>query len=323
LALSRQVKQELARLDDTLSCCNSWELKALLVKNGYYMISQNNHHLSIVVDDSAVARRVFNLLKQTGVEEPYIVRQQEKRLHKNRFLVQLSGLKQIDHLLVYLDFKEAGNFLSLPRKHMVVPRRNCCRKALLRGIFLAGGSVSISQHSGYHLEIDCGSVEDAFVCKEILEEFKLKPYLRERKDRAYIYFKSAESIADYLRIIGAGGTLLELESKRVVKSMRNQVNRVVNCETANLEKIVSSAQAQLELIDEVDRRVGLNNISPSLREAAYLRKTYPEASMKELGKKLDPPVSKSGISHRFRQMEKLLKKRGYPGSKQRTCQLED
>ncbi|MFO7951270.1 MAG: DNA-binding protein WhiA [Bacillota bacterium] len=323
MSLTRQVKHELARLKDTFACCNSWELKALLVKNGYYMIRQNKHNLVVVVDANAVARRVFNLFRYAGINEPYIVRQQENRLRKSRFLVQVSGQEQIDSLLVYLGFKEAGNYLSLPRKHMAVPKRNCCRKALLRGIFLAGGSVSATQQSGYHLEINCGSIEDAFVYKEILQDFNLKPFIRERSEDAFIYFKSAEAIADYLRIIGAGSTLLELESNRVVKSMRNQVNRVVNCETANLEKIVSSAQAQLALIDRIDRCIGLNNLSPSLREAARLRRSYPEASLQELGKKLDPPVSKSGISHRFRQMEKLANKPGISKNKQRTCQSED
>ena len=323
MSLTRQVKQELARLGDNLPCCSSWELKALLVKNGYYTIRQNTHSLAVMVDDNAVARRVFNLLREAGVSAPYIIRQQEKRLSKNRFLVLVSGRQEIDSLLVYLDFKEAGGYLFLPGRHMTVPRRSCCRKALSRGIFLAGGSVSISGKSGYHLEINCGSLEDALVYKEILEGFELAPFLRERKETAFLYFKSAEAVGDYLRIIGAGHTLLELESSRVVKSMRNQVNRVVNCETANLEKVVASAQGQLDLIEHLDRRIGLHNLPPSLREAAFLRRAHPEASLKELGKMLEPPVSKSGINHRFRQMEKLINKRGKPASKQRSCQYKD
>ncbi len=306
MSLTRQVKHELARLEEPLACCGSWELKALLLRNGYYTIRHNMHALIITVDDSSVARRLFNLLRQVGVEPPSIIREQEKRLDKTRFLVQVSGKDQIDALLVYLDIKEAGRHLSLPRLNTVIPKRACCRRAFLRGAFLAGGSISITRRSGYHLEINCGSLEDARVYREALELYSLNPLLRKREGHAFLYFKSAEAIADLLRIIGAGGTLLELESMRVLRSMRNQVNRAVNCETANLEKVIASAQQQLDLIDRADKTVGLDNLPPSLREAALARRRHPDASLKELGGKLDPPVSKSGMNHRFRQLSKMF-----------------
>jgi len=309
LSLTRQVKHELARLEEPLACCGSWELKALLLRNGYYAIRHNTHALIISIDDSAVARRLFNLLRQAGVETPTIMKEQEKRLDKSRFLVQVSGKEQIDALLVYLDIKEAGRHLSLPRLNTVIPKRVCCRRAFLRGVFLAGGSISITRRSGYHLEINCGGLEDARIYLKVLQQFNLGALLRKREGYAYLYFKSAEAIADFLRIIGAGGTLLELESMRVVRSMRNQVNRVVNCETANLEKVVASSQQQLDLIDRADKAVGLDNLPQSLRDAALARRRYPDASLKELGKMLDPPVSKSGMNHRFRQLSKMFARR--------------
>lgn len=315
MSLTRQVKQELTRPGQTLNCCSSWELKAILLKSGYYTIRQSTHILSIAVDDIAVARRLFNLLRQAGIPSPLIVRQQEKRLQKNRFLVQVSGREQVDALLVYLDLKEAGTFFSLPGRHTVLPRRSCCRRSFLRGVFLAGGSISISRRSGYHLELSCGSPEDAQFCAKILELFNLKALIRHRKGNAFLYFKDAEAVADFLRIIGAGNALLELESMRVVKSMRNQVNRLVNCETANLEKTIASAQLQLQVIDRLSSLVGLENLSPALREAARLRRSYPESSLKELGEMLDPPVSKSSMNHRFRQLEKILQKKAGHTSK--------
>lgn len=308
MSLTRQVKQELARSEETLACCSSWELKALLLRHGYYTIRQKTHILSIATDEFAVARRLFKLLRRAGVATPAIARHQEKRLQKSRFLVQVYGRDQVDALLVYLDLKEAGRHLSFFRKFTAVPRRNCCRKAFLRGAFMAGGSISISRHSGYHLEINCGSLEDAEIYEDILGHFDLAPLTRRRKGNVFFYFKNAEAVADFLRIIGAGSTLLELESMRVVKSMRNQVNRLVNFETANLEKVVASAQHQLETIGQVDRLIGLANISSALREAALIRRSYPEASLKELGELLTPPVSKSGMNHRFRQLDQLLNK---------------
>jgi cell division protein WhiA len=309
VSLTRQVKEELTRREELLDCCSSWELKALLLRHGYYTIRRNVHILSIAVDDSIVARRLFNLLRQAGVATPVIVRQQEKRLGKNKFLVQVPGAEQIDALLVYLDLKEAGHHIGFFRRSSAVPRRNCCLKAFLRGLFLAGGSISVSRKSGYHLELNCGSFEDAQVYKRILESFNLVPIIRRRSGSVFIYFKSAEAVADFLRIIGAGGTLLKLESMRVVSSMRNQVNRLVNCETANLEKVIASSRHQLDIIDQVDALIGLNNITPFLREAAAARRRFPEASLKELGEMLEPPVSKSAMNHRFRQLEKILEKK--------------
>ncbi len=308
MSLTRQVKQELARSEETLACCSSWELKALMLRNGYYTIRYNTHIISIVVDDYAVARRLFNLLRLAGVASPLILKQQEKRLRKNQFLVRVYGFDQVDALLIYLDLKEAGRHLTLPRMFTAVPRRKCCRRAFLRGAFLAGGSISISRRSGYHLELNCSSFDDAQVYQKILQSYNLEPLLRKRNGSVFIYFKNAEAMADYLRIIGAGSTLLQLESMRVVNSMRNQVNRLVNCETANLEKVVASAQQQLDIIDRIDRLIGLDNLTPALREAAYLRQSFPEASLKELGQMIEPPVSKSGMSNRFKQLEKLLNK---------------
>jgi cell division protein WhiA len=306
LSLTRQVKQELCRLDDALTCCRSWELKALLLRHGYYTIRQKTHVLNINVDDIAVARRLFSLLRHAGIESPTIVRQQEKRLRKSYFLVTVKGREQVDALLVYLDMKEAGHLISFERRVSTVPRRKCCQKTFLRGAFLAGGSISISRRSGYHLEINCGNAEDAQVYHDTLSRFNLTPLLRRRGGSYFIYFKDAESVADFLRIIGAGSMLLQLESIRVVKSVRNRVNRLVNCETANLEKVVTSARQQLDLIDRIDSSIGLNNLSPALREAALVRRSFPEASLKELGEMLSPPVSKSGMNHRYRQLSALL-----------------
>ncbi len=321
MSLTRQVKQELARSEEQLACCSSWELKALLLKNGYYSIGNKNQMLTISVDDYAVARRLFSLIRLAGLPSPSIVRQQEKKLKKDQFLVRVYGSEQVDALLVYLDLKEAGQQLSFPRLSTAVPRRNCCKRSFLRGAFMAGGSISISRRSGYHLEINCNSPEDALVYQKTLHSFNLEPLLRKRNGNVFIYFKNAEAMADYLRIIGAGNTLLQLESMRVVKSMRNQVNRLVNCETANLEKVVASAQQQLDVIDQVDSLIGIGNLSPALREAAQFRRLYPEASLKELGELIEPPVSKSGMNHRFKQLEKILAKTGNAQHKQKSCHL--
>lgn len=312
MSLTRQVKEELTRHEDGPECCSSWELKAILLKNGYYTFRQKEYSLSAMVDHVSVARRLFNLLRKAGVETPLIYKRQEVRLRRSQYVVQVYGTEQVDALLIYLDLKEVGHFLTLLRRHAAIPRRSCCRRAFLRGAFLAGGSISVSRRSGYHLEINCGSPEDTGVYQQLLKSYNLAPLLRIRNDTAYLYFKNAESVADFLRIIGAGSALLQFESQRVVKSMRNRVNRLVNCETANLGKVVASAQQQLDLINELDRAIGLNNLSSALKDIALLRRKYPEASFKELGELSAPPLTKSGISHRFRQLEQIIRKTRKP-----------
>ncbi|HED24291.1 MAG TPA: DNA-binding protein WhiA [Firmicutes bacterium] len=308
MSLTMQIKNELVRQDNPLSCCSSWELKALLLRRGYYTIGSGSHIMSIAVEDNAVARRLFNLLREAGIEAPLIIRQQERRLGLNRFLVQVPGKEQIDALLIYLDLKEAGRQIGFYRRKTALPRRACCRRAFLRGLFLAGGSISVSKRSGYHLELNCGSSEDADIYCRVLKSFNLSPLARKRKNDFFIYFKNAEAVADFLRIIGAGGTLLQLESRRVLKNMRNQVNRLVNCETANLEKVVASAQHQLEIIEHIDRLIGLENLPHPLREAALVRRSHPEASLKELGELCNPPISKSAVNNRFRRLEIMAQK---------------
>ncbi len=305
MSFSRQVKQELARYDDKFDCCGSWALTAFLLLRGYLSIREGLQTLIIQVDYNCIARYLFSLLKTAGIESPVVIRQQERRLGKNRYLVQVAGAEQVEALLIYLRLKESGQANHLSRDSHFAPYKRCCRRAFIRGSFMAAGSLSVSGHSGYHMEINCSYQEDAAALQQYLNFFSIKPFLRRHRDSYSVYLKDAEAIADFLRIINASSAVLDLENIRVVKSMRNQVNRLVNCDTANLQKIVNSAQQQLGLIDRIEDCIGLDNLPPSLSQAARLRRRYPEASLKELGMLLSPPVGKSGMNHRFRQLERI------------------
>jgi len=305
MSFTRQVKQELSRHEDRQSCCISWELTAFLLLRGYISIREEIQTLIVQVDYNHTARRLFILLKAAGVQSPVVIRQDERRLNKNSFLVQVVGSDQVEALLIYLGLKGSWKANHLSRSGDVKPRKQCCRRAFCRGAFMASGSISVSGRSGYHLEIGCSYQEDAAALKQCLTFFSLKSFLRQHRGYNSVYVKDAEGIADFLRIVGASSALLYLENIRVVKSMRNQVNRLVNCDTANLQKIVVSAQQQLTQIELVDRCVGLGNLPPALREAARLRRFFPEASLAELGSMLNPPVSKSAMNHRFRQLDKI------------------
>jgi len=189
-------------------------------------------------------------------------------------------------------------------------RQPCCRRAFLRGAFLAAGSVSDPLRS-YHLEIVCRSAAQAHQLEEILHSFGLDGRCIERKRREggrmryVVYLKEAEQIADALNVCGASRGVLEMENARIVRDVRGSVNRRVNCETANIGKTVSAAVRQTEAIEYLRANVGFENLPESLREAAALRLEWPELPYAELGKLFSPPVGKSGVSHRLRRLEEM------------------
>lgn len=305
MSFSRQVKLELVRRPQNNTCCSRTELTALLLLRGYLTIRGREHILSVGVEHTALARYLFSLFKASGAGLPEVSKKQMRRLGIRRYQVRISGRDNVAAALRALGLK-SGNLPQRPaRDPALVPQRRCCRRAFVRGAFLAGGSLSAPAGRGYHLEINCGSPEDAKLLQGCLGGFAINAASRCRRGSYYLYLKNAESIADFLRVIGAGSAVLQLESVRVIRSMRSQVNRLVNCDTANLEKTVASAQQQLLLIDRLEREQGLENLPPSLRNIAIMRRRHPEASMRELGRLCEPPLSKSAVNHRLRKLAAL------------------
>lgn len=313
MSFSRQVKLELIRHPRREPCCERTELTALLLLRGYLAIRSGEYSLSVEVEHVAQARYLFRLFKAAGAASPEVLQKQVRRLGIKRYLVEVAGEKNISALLQTLGLQSSALPRRLARGPALLPPRRCCRRAFVRGAFLAGGSLNRFDGPGYHLEINCGSPEDAGLLQNCLAEFSINASLRQRRDGSYLYLKRAEAIADFLRIIEADSAVLQLESARVLRSMRNQVNRQVNCDTANLEKVVASAQQQLLMIDRLEQRGALKELPPSLREIAVMRRRYPEASMRELGRLCEPPLSKSAVNHRFRKLTALERESGPPG----------
>jgi DNA-binding protein WhiA len=178
------------------------------------------------------------------------------------------------------------------------------KRAYVRGAFLGGGSISNPERT-YHLEFVTHSEEYALDLCKLINSFGLNSKVIQRKNSFIIYIKEGEQIVDLLNILGAHTSLLELENIRIMKEMRNNVNRLVNCETANLSKTVNAAVRQVESIKLIQNQIGLKRLPKNLREIAELRLNYPDESLKELGEMLDPPVGKSGVNHRLRKIEKI------------------
>lgn len=188
-------------------------------------------------------------------------------------------------------------------KHAMV-QAVCCKRAYIRGAFLAAGSMS-DPNKSYHFEIVCSQEEQAEYLRNIIHSFGLDAKIVIRKANYIVYLKEGAQIVDVLNVMEAPGALMELENVRIMKEMRNSVNRQVNCETANIKKIVSAAVRQREDIEYIRDTVGFDKLPEGLRTIALARLLYPDAPLKELGAALEPALGKSGVNHRLRKLSEI------------------
>ena len=183
-------------------------------------------------------------------------------------------------------------------------KNSCCRRAYLRGCFVSIGSMS-DPEKHYHLEFYCSEMPQAEQLMAVLQEFGIKARTTVRKGHMIVYLKESESIAEFLSVVGAVQAMMELENLRIEKELRGDANRRVNCDTANIQKTLNAAERQLEDIQYLQERYGLQRLSDPLRQMAEVRLEYPEATLAELGEMLDPKVGKSGVNHRLRKLSEI------------------
>lgn len=309
MSFSSTAKNELSRLPITKDHCALAELSALVRMCGTIQIlGENKLNLKFNTENAAIARRIFSILKllyDTDVE--VMVRRNRQLKKNNNYLVGVSDINISMNILVDVGFiKSDGSNIFHPDYKMPesIIKRRCCKRAYIRGAFLGGGSISNPEKT-YHLEFVIHSEEYAQDLCKLINSFGLNSKVIQRKNSYIIYIKEGEQIVDLLNIIGAHTSLLELENIRIMKEMRNNVNRLVNCETANLSKTVNAAVRQVESIKLIQEKIGLKRLPKNLQEVAELRLSYPDESLKELGEMLNPPVGKSGINHRLRKIEKI------------------
>ena len=261
----------------------------------------------ITTENPSSARLIFTLLKiHFNIHSKLMVKRSNSLKKNNIYMVVINeemgvrGLLQETGILTEVDGVISLNYRI--QKEMVQTEEE--KKAYIRGAFLGGGSISNPEKT-YHLEFVTHSEEYALDLCKLINTFGLNSKVIQRKNSFIIYIKEGEQIVDLLNIVGAHSCLLELENIRIMKEMRNNVNRLVNCETANLSKTVNAAVRQVESIKLIQREIGLKRLPKNLREVAELRLNYPDESLKDLGEMLDPPVGKSGVNHRLRKIEKI------------------
>ena len=314
MSFSNEIKNELAHLEHDKKCCEIAELAGLVRMDGTILIgSRKGIGLELVTENAAVARKAFKGLKKLFQVETEITVQRRTRLKKNNvYLVRVPGQPKVLDVLDTLGLMKDGLMYN-PEISETLVKKECCKRSYLRGVFLGAGSLSDPMNS-YHLEIVANSEEYAESLVKLISYFGLHPKISSRKNILLVYLKESEQIADFLNIIGAHQALLELENIRIQKEVRNQVNRLVNCESANMNKTIDAAVRQKNNIEFVQKYYGLEKLSEGLRAVAEARLQYPEISLKELGAMMDPPLGKSGINHRMRKLEELadeLHSKGY------------
>ncbi|MDS1030627.1 DNA-binding protein WhiA [Bacillota bacterium LX-D] len=308
MSFSSKAKNDLARILPEKRCCQLAEMLALIRMDGTIQISSDqNVAVQLKTENAAVARKFIILGKQLFQLVLNIAVQRKTRLKKNNvYIVKIPPQEKAKDILQSLGIKIMGQSAQIDWNVGTLSKKCCCR-AYLRGAFLGGGSVS-NPEGTYHLEIISRDDFHVKLLCEMMESLQMEPKVSRRKQWYVIYLKESEQIINFLNIIGAYSALLDFENARILKDMRNRVNRLVNCETANLNKTVDAGMRQVDNIRYLISRIGYAGLPDSLQEVARLRLENPEASLKELGELLVPPVSKSGINHRLRRLEKMVEK---------------
>ena len=298
VSFSANAKSEMCRVFPQRACCALAESFGILLfcnsfsREGIRIITESREFAQFL---PKLFKKAFNLSFDLfpSLEAP------------GKLVFQITNPDKLDVIMESCGFS-LDRTLSL-HVNLPVVENDCCKAAFLRGAFLAGGSVT-DPEKGYHMEFvfDHEDMAEEFI--QILKTFSIGAKMVLRKKNYVVYIKDGEEIVDMLNIMGAHISLMNLENTRIMKDMRNSINRILNCETANIAKTVNAATKQVEDIMLIQKLYGLHRLPDNLRQVAEVRLAYPEASLVELSQLMDPPVGKSGVNHRLRKLSELAER---------------
>ncbi|KXL53296.1 sporulation transcription regulator WhiA [Anaerotignum neopropionicum] len=307
MSFSSKVKQEIGEHLGNGRHCRIAELSSFVNICGHIGLCRDYFCLKIQTENYLVAKKCFTLLKNAfNINSEIFIKSGGKKRRSKVYVLFIKDSDQVERLLRATGILLTKEGLPVIRNKLnpTVVSSICCRRAYIRGAFISVGSVN-NPEKNYHLEFVLSSWELATQLRDLVNTFDLDSKVVERKDHFVVYLKEGEQIVDLLNIMGAHIALMDLENVRIVKEMRNDINRKVNCETANLNKVVLAAVKQLEDITYIQQTIGLDKLPMQLQEVARLRLDYPDTSLKELGTYLAEPVGKSGVNHRLRKISNL------------------
>lgn len=319
-SFSMQVKEELSGVMGSARHCQLAELSALILCCGKLIDGEalsgstekldenenenlnksnkscNSKTLIFESENESVLRKYFTFVQKTFNIELM-------RVHKGNGYALGLNAQDTKTILQAVKLSEGDSLEDCTADSRLL-LRNCCRRAFIRGCFLASGSISAPQ-KGYHFEIVTVSEARALQLQQLIHSCGIEAKTVVRKKYHVVYAKEGEQIADLLSLMEAPKARMDFENIRILKDVRNSVNRKVNCEAANLNKTANASLEQVRDIEYISEYYGLESLPENLKQAARLRLEKPDASLTELGKLMDPPVSKSGVNHRFKKLKAL------------------
>lgn len=305
MSFSGKVKKELAGHVSNAVHCRIAELAALISMCGSVMIDEENHYaIRIRTETEPTAKKIRILLWKTfHINTEITVRDNAySRVGKTYTLTVKDNQEAIKILQATKLINDAGDIEeNFSLTNNIVIKKDCCKRAFIRGAFMAAGSIS-DPNKSYHFEIKCSSEKKAEQLINLLKKYDIEGKMVARKGNYVVYLKEGEGIVDVLNVMEAHVSLMEMENVRILKGMSNYYNRQVNCETANIKKTVATSVRQIEDIKYIMKNKGINYLPPKLQEIALARIDNPDASLQELGQRLEPPLGKSGVNHRLRKI---------------------
>ena len=312
MSFTLDVKEQLLHINTAKACCRKAEFLAFLRMSGNVALAGGGRPgLLATTGSPGVARRYFKLVKEVWGLRAEILMRDGRHFKKNKiYTLRIPPQDEVKQILQMLAKIPDGNPWSagqnIARAALLkdVFPSACCRRAYLRGAFLGSGFIS-DPNRAYHIEIVCQDIYQAHFLLALADSYNLGLKISERKGRFLVYGKGAEQISDFLNVIGAHGALLELENVRVIKDTSNNLNRIMNCDAANMDKSVDAAQRQIQAIRRLAAAGRLSGLSRPLQETAAIRLENPELSLIELKELFDKPISKAGLYHRLQKLEHL------------------
>ncbi len=301
MSFASETKKTICTVNEKRWCCKTSELSGLLCFGASY----KNKTLTIKSESAEVFDRTVLLIdRQTSVSKQKITLPKSEG---GRYILKISGTDEIMRLCEEMGFEfDLKNDCIDFCPSSDTLQNSCCKAAFVRGAYLMGGTVT-DPEKNYHLEFVCKYAKAADKLSEILESMKINARLTVRKNSFVIYIKEFETIANLLGHLGAGSEMMELYNLKIERELRNDVNRAVNCDNANIKRITAAAEVQINAIKKIAETCGLESLPQTLFEVANARLENPEASLEEIGKTLDVPIGKSGVNHRLSRIVEFAK----------------
>ena len=307
MSFSSDVKKEIGNVQAD-SCCLKSELYSIIRYKSKLKLSSTGLGFTISTTLNVVARRIVYLFKLVYNQDLEIeVVKRNKLDFKDKFVLNFNH----DASSILIDLKILNPDYSINEQiNYDIIKKPCCKGALLRGLFLVQGSINDPATSNYHLEIILDDKEDYKLLNDILLEVGIDSKLQVRKKGYILYIKKSEMIGDFLKFIGANNSLFYFENQRIMRDYNNSVNRIINCDISNEERVIRTSKEQLANIEYLSKTKGIVNLPDRIVNAIVLRTTYPDYSLGELSDEsqalVGKYISKSGLSHCFKDIEKMV-----------------